>query len=87
MKYLLLSLGICTSYILAQCITVKVWEHKPSDWSGCAIIIAMTAVLQCGINLALGETVMTPALFGSIVVGCFFGQVIISEFTEGEHER
>ena len=84
MKSLLLSLGICTSYILAQCITVKAWGQKPTDWSDCAIIAGMTTVIQCGINLAFGETVMTPAIFGAIVVGCFFGQIIISEFWEGE---
>ena len=84
MKYLLLCYGCFIGYILAQFIIVKAWKHEPSDWTGCAIIVGINTVLQCGINLAFGETVMTPAIFGTIVVGCFFGQVIISEFWEGE---
>ena len=84
MKYLLLCFGYFIGYILSQFVVVKALKHEPPDWTGCAILIGMTTVIQCGINLAFGEPAMPLATLGIVAVGCFFGQLIISEFAEGD---
>ncbi len=84
MKYLLMCFGIFIGYILAHFFNVKALKHEPADWTNCAVIIGMTTIIQCGINLAFGETVMPLATLGIVAVGCFFGQLIISEFAEGD---
>ena len=84
MKYLLMCFGIFLGYLLAQFISVKALKHEPADWSDCAIMIVMTTVIQCGINLAFDEPAMPLPTLGMVAVGCFFGQLIISEFAEGD---
>lgn len=73
-----------SGYLIAQAIIVKMMKHKPANWSDCVFIVGMTVFIQSVINLAFGETVMTLETVGTIVVGCFFGQLIISAFTEGK---
>lgn len=84
MKYLLLCFGYFIGYLLAHFFNVKALKHKPWDWTGCTIMVVMTIVIQCGMDLASGEPVMPLATLGAVAIGCFFGQIIISEFAGGD---
>lgn len=86
MKYLLMCFGYFIGYILAHFFSVKAWKHEPWNWADCTIMIVMTTVIQCGINLAFGEPAMPLATLGIVAVGCFFGQLLTSEIAGGDKQ-